>query len=549
MTTDAVMVPPAQRLTQGLRPIFLLIGVALAVAAGVGVTLWSVEPTYSVLHSGLAAEETAQVAQALDAARIDYRLEDGTGTIRVPAAQLSAARLKLAGEGLPGLSTGFESMSKEPGFGVSQFMENARYQHATEVELGRTIASVQHVQSARVHLAIPRQSSFVRDRRPGTASVFLQLKAGRRLESGQVAAIVNLVASSIPELDPSQVTVIDQQGRLLSAPQANSDEAQRDKMLEYARNIEQGYTQRIEELITPLVGPDGVRAQVVAQVDMSTTEEAREQYNPERQVVRSEQSSEQVSRNGVNSTGGVPGALSNQPPQPGVALPPGAAPAVAQVGSVADSNGTVANTTSTVLGPDSTSKQSTRNFEIDRTMAYTRQPAGRITRLTVAVLVDNLRMVDEAGKATETALTEQQVEHITRLVRDAVGYNEERGDSVNVVNSSFRSEPPVEPGELESIPIWEQPWVQDLAKILGGVIVLLVLALTVLRPLLKSVMEPLKAPMLLPVTAAAVDGRAAVQSANPALAYEQQVAAARGMVAQDPKRVAQVVKTWVAADE
>ncbi|MCB1625357.1 MAG: flagellar M-ring protein FliF, partial [Pseudomonadales bacterium] len=405
MTTEAVLVPPAQRLTQGLRPILLLIGVALAVAAGVGITLWSVGPTYSVLHSGLAPEDAVQVTQALDAAQIPYRLEDATGTVSVPAAQLSAARLKLAGDGLPGLSSGFDSMSKEPGFGVSQFMENARYQHAIEIELARTIASVQYVQSARVHLAVPRQSSFVRDRRPGTASVFLQLKAGRRLESGQVAAIVNLVASSIPELDPSMVTVVDQQGRLLSARQGNSDEALRDRMLEYARGIEESYTQRIEELIKPLVGADGVRAQVVAQVDMSTTEEAREQYNPERQVLRSEQSSEQASRNGANgNAGGVPGALTNQPPQPGVALPPGATPAVAQSGASGAAKTApdgAAEAVTTVIGPDSTSKQATRNYEIDRTMAYTRQPAGRITRLTVAVLVDNLRVVDEAGKTTE----------------------------------------------------------------------------------------------------------------------------------------------------
>ncbi|HPF25490.1 MAG TPA: flagellar basal-body MS-ring/collar protein FliF [Steroidobacteraceae bacterium] len=552
MTTEAVMLPPAQRLTQGLRPILLLVGVALAVAAGVAITLWSVGPTYSVLHAGLAADETAQVAQALDAARIPYKIDDGTGSIRVPSAQLSAARLKLAGDGLPGLSSGFESMSKEPGFGVSQFMENARYQHAIEVELARTISSVQHVQAARVHLAVPRQSSFVRDRRPATASVFLQLKAGRRLEGGQVSAIVNLVASSIPELEPAQVTVVDQQGRLLSARQIDGDEALRDKMLEYARDIEQGFTQRIEELISPLVGPAGVRAQVVAQVDMSTTEEAREQYNPERQVVRSEQTSEQSSRNSAgDNAAGVPGALTNQPPQPGVALPPGAAPTIAQTGNVAAGAAAAAGgAATTVLGPDSTSKQSTRNFEIDRTLAYTRQPAGRITRLTVAVLVDNLRTVDEAGKATETPLTEKQLEHITKLVRDAVGYNESRGDSVNVVNSSFRSEPEPAAGELESIPIWEQPWAQDLAKILAGVIVLLVLAFTVVKPLLKSLVEPLKAQAMLPAAMpAAAAGTAAPLNANPTLAYEQQVAAARDMVAQDPKRVAQVVKTWVADDE
>lgn len=562
MATEAVLVPPYQRVSQGLRPVLLLIGVALAVAAGVGITLWSVGPSYSLLYSNLAAEETAEIAQALDAARIPYRLEDGTGSISVPSDQLSAARLKLAAAGLSGTDTGIAAMTKDPGFGVSQFMENARYQHALEVELARTIASLQNVQGARVHLAVSRQSAFVRDRRPSSASVFLQLKPGRRLESGQVAAIANLVASSIPELDPQQVTVVDQQGRLLSAPQADGEEAARDKMFELAHSIEEAYAARIEQLLAPLVGPGRVRAQVVAQVDMSTTEQTREQYNPQSQVVRSEQISEESSRNGASGPQGVPGALTNQPPQPGVALPPGATPAVAQTGS--NSAGTNNATPSgaqgaaAVAAPDSVSKQQTRNFEIDRTLAYTKQPAGRITRLTVAVLVDNLRVTAEDGKVTETPLDAAQLERITQLVRDAVGFDASRGDSVNVVNSSFRGETAAVAGELERIPIWERPWVRDLAKVFGGAIVLLVLTFTVLRPLVKALVGPVKNQILLPAAAAAGaavsgafgQGGAGVEgSSGKPLDYEQQVAVARGLVAQDSKRVAQVVKGWVATDE
>jgi flagellar M-ring protein FliF len=228
-----------QRVITGLKPLILLVGVAAAVAAGVGVMLWSVGPTYSLLYANLGGEDAAQITQALDSARIPYKLEDGGQSISVPAEQLAAARIKLASQGLPEGGGGVNAMTKDPGFGVSAFMENARYQHALETELARTIASLQNVQGARVHLAMARQSAFVSDRRPGSASVFLQLKAGRRLDEEQVQAIANLVASSIPELQASQVTVVDQSGRLLSAPNTDSDTAMRDKLFEFAHRLEE----------------------------------------------------------------------------------------------------------------------------------------------------------------------------------------------------------------------------------------------------------------------------------------------------------------------
>src|SRR5688572_25472596 len=230
-----------QRMITGLKPLILLVGVAAAIAAGVGVMLWSVGPTYSLLFANLQAEDAAQVTQALDSARIPYKLEEGGGSISVPAEQLGAARLKLAAQGLPESGGGVNAMTKDPGFGVSAFMEGARYQHALETELARTIASLQNVQAARVHLAIARQSAFVSDRKPGSASVFLQIKSGRRLDDEQVQAIANLVASSIPEMQASQVTIIDQAGRLLSAPNTESDHAVRDKMFEFAHRLEESY--------------------------------------------------------------------------------------------------------------------------------------------------------------------------------------------------------------------------------------------------------------------------------------------------------------------
>jgi flagellar M-ring protein FliF len=327
--------------------------------------------------------------------------------------------------------------------------------------------------------------------------------------------------------------------------------AEREKQMEIARELEERYTQRVEQLLSPLIGSGRVRAQVVADVEMSTTEEAREQYRPDSQIVRSEQTAEETSRNGANGSQGVPGALTNQPPSPGVALPPGSstAPATAQAAAANPAN---PNAPAGVAAPDNTSKQATRNYEIDRTVAYTKLPAGRLKRLTVAVLVDNLRATAEDGKVTETPLTPEQLENMTRLVKDAVGFNETRGDSVNVVNASFRGETKPEEMVADKIPLWEQPLMRDIAKLLVGLIALLVLVFSVLRPLLRGLLgspRPMQQIQAMPMQAAALPAMAAENGGTPALDYEGQIAAARQLVTQDPGRVAQVVKTWVGNDE
>ena len=538
MSTEAAALPRPSIIPPSLKPLALLIGIAASVAAGVVIVLWSKEPTYSLLYGNLGQQDAAQIAQALDTNNIPYKIDGGT--ITVPADRVHDARLKLASQGLPEGDGGFAVMSKEPGFGVSQFMEGARYQHALETELARTISNLQPVEGARVHLALPRQSAFVRDRRPPSASVFLQMKPGRRLETEQVTAIVNLVASSIPELEADQVTVVDQQGRLLSAPEGNDEMAAREKQLEIARGMEERYTQRVEQLLAPLVGPGRVRAQVVADVELSTTEEAREQYRPESQIVRSEQTAEESSRNGAGPQG-VPGALTNQPPTPGVALPPNV-PAGAQAANAA------AQPVAPNTPPDNTSKQSTRNYEIDRTVAYTRQPAGRLKRLTVAVLVDNLRATDDEGNVKETALTPEQLENMTKLVKDAVGFDQARGDSVNVVNASFKGELTPEEVQEDPIPLWERPLIRDIAKLLAGLIVVLVIVLMVVRPLIRGLLASPRvayAPTALPPGQSSLPA----QAAGPSLDYDGQISQARSMVTQDAARVAQVVKTWVGDDE
>ncbi|HEV7443592.1 MAG TPA: flagellar basal-body MS-ring/collar protein FliF [Steroidobacteraceae bacterium] len=559
----ALSAPAPGGLQASLKPLLLLVGIAMAVAAGVTVVLWSRGPTYSMLYANLGTQDQAQITQALDAAQIPYRMAPGSNAIEVPAERLNDARLKLAGQGLPEGGGGFAMLDKDPGFGVSQFMENARYQHALEAELARTIAALRPVEGARVHLAVPRQSAFVRDHKGASASVFLQLKQGRRLEQEQIQAIVNLVASSIPDLEANQVTVIDQQGRLLSSPEGHDQFAIREQQYDLIHRLEDDYAQRIEALLLPLVGPGRVRAQVVAQMDMAVTEEAHEQYKPDSQIVRSEQTSESITKDGSGSQG-VPGALSNQPPSAGVAQPPAsAAPAAAKQAGASGTAGAAA--TSAVAGTtgvgvtDNTSKQSTKNYEIDRTLAYTRQPAGRLRRVTVAVLIDNMRTVGKDGKPKETPLSKEQLDHVNQLVKDAVGYDEARGDSVNVVNASFTQEAaaPANDGELESPKIWESPVFLEVAKIVGGLVVLLVLVLSVLRPLIKNLIGPTAHQMSVAVLPRAGSGNEPIAppalpgaaQAAAAVSHEQQVMQARTLVNQDPKRVAQVVRGWVARDD
>jgi flagellar M-ring protein FliF len=562
LNAEVGQLPGSGGLQASLKPLLLLVGIAMAVAAGVTVVLWSRGSTYSLLFANLSTQDQAQVAQALDAAQIPYRLAPGSGGIEVPAERLNDARLKLAGQGIPEGGGGFAAMDKDPGFGVSQFMENARYQHALEAELARTISALRPVEGARVHLAVPRQSAFVRDHKGASASVFLQLKQGHRLEPEQIQAVVNLVASSIPDLEANQVTVVDQQGRLLSSPEGHDQFAVREQQYDMIHRLEDDYAQRIEALLAPLVGPGRVRAQVVAQMDMAVTEEAHEQYRPESQIVRSEQTSESFTKDG-SGTQGVPGALSNQPPAGGVAQPPPSAAPPAAAKATGAAGSAAAAATSPVPGSgsatsgDSTSRQSTKNYEIDRTLNYTRQPSGRLRRITVAVLIDNMRALGKDGKVKETPLSKEQLDHVNELVKDAVGYDESRGDSVNVVNASFTQEtlPTAGDGELEKPKIWESPLFQDIAKVVAGLIVLLVIVLSILRPLVKTLMGPPKIEVAVlprdapePVEKTSLP---AVQEAAIAAAatHDQQVLQARTLVNQDPKRVAQVVRGWVAKDD
>ncbi len=563
MAAESTAVRATPAIPFNLRPLLLLIGIAAAVAAGVWIVLWSRGPTYSLLYANLSATEESQVVQALQSAQIPYRLDAANNGVEVPAEQLDAARLKLAGQGVA-QSDSFANIDKGSGFGVSQFIENVRYQHALEQELARTIASMRQIEAARVNLAEPRQSVFISDQTAASASVFVQLRAGSVLGPEQVQAIVNLVASSVPNLSPTHVTVVDQNGQLLSGPQGDSRYALDQQNYDIARRIENDDQQRIIALLTPLVGAGLVRADVVVSLNTASREQAQELYKPNSQIVRSEQISEETSAAGAGA--GVPGSLSNEPPAPARLAPLPAKTAAANSGKRKGGTGAAPQPTARAAGsgaplaPVGTvgaggpvlSRNVIRNYEIDRTLDYSREPPGQVRRLSVAVLVGYRPVKAANGKVTQVPLSAAELARITQLVKDAVGFNPARGDSVSVVNEPLTL-PSVAGGRFVRVPIWERPLFLTMMKIGVGLIALLTLVLAVLRPLVRS----LFATTIAPAAALQVahegpqDGPGAATKDAPvkALSHEQQLASARAIVGQDPKRVAQLVRGWVGNDE
>jgi flagellar M-ring protein FliF len=512
-----------------LRQLGLMVGLAASVALGVAVVLWSQTPDYRMLYSNLSAQDSASIVESLQKAGIPYSLGDGSGTVMVPEKSVHEARLKLAGEGLPrGAGAGFDLLDKQKGFGVSQFMENARYQRALEGELAMTIASVHAVRAARVHLAIPKQTAFARNQKRPTASVMVDLFPGRSLNEAQAAAISHMVAASIPNLDVDQVTIVDQQGRLLTANEGDGEMRLSGTQFEYRKRLEEYYIRRIEDILTPIVGAGAVKAQVNADIDFTVTEQTQETFAPDQRAVRSEQLVEE-NVSGGRLPFGIPGSLSNQPPAE-----------AAGAGETAAASG-------------SSSRRNVRNYEIDKTISHSRMSGGTVRRLSAAVVVDHRTSVNEEGAAVRTSLGEDEIERITQLVREAVGFDAERGDSVNVVNAAFtqapEAEPMEEPSALAAIDI------RGLLKQGLAVLVVLLLIFGVLRPVLRELASkgrmPAPAPAL-PQGALADDQLTLGGGRQAALPkgqnFETNLEAARSLAAQDPKRVAQVVRNWVTAE-
>jgi len=541
----------------GLRQLMLLLGIAGAVAAGVSIYMWSQKPPMTAVYSSLSTKDSSDVAEALRASNIPFQVDSSSGAVMVAGDKVYEARLKLASQGLPKTtSMGFEMMQQEQGFGTSQFVENARYQHALETELGRTISSLQWVQGARVHLALPKPSVFANGGSDASASVLVDLAAGRSLDSTQIASIVHLVASSVPSLSIANVTVIDQYGNLLSSSGDANDPARRmATQFEQAHKIEADYVRRIEQLLMPMTGSGRVSAQVVANMDFSEVEEATESYKPDSAVVRSEQTSENTTRNPGAGAQGVPGATSNQPPSnaPAQALNPPAA--LAAAGKAGAKPAAAANTSdNTAANPITESRNSTRNYEMDRTVSHVRHPGGVLRRLSVAVLVDNLPKPDGKGGTTLAPLSKDEMAKVENLVRQAVGFDEARGDTMSVQNALFTTNPvPVEKAPA----IWERKDVRDYGRQGIGLLIIVVLVFAVVRPALKYLMETdpnkqVKAVLMdqsVPMGDVIAHGHnIQEEQPRPIPQYEQKLALARGAVAADPKRVAQVIKTWVNTD-
>ena len=525
------------------RQLGLVVGMALAIALGVTVAMWAQTPNYSLLYGNLTAKEMARVTSELTSANIEYKLEGGAGAILVPADKVQQARMKIAAKGISvGGDAGYELLEKEQGLGSSSFLQKARYHRAIEGELSKSIARLSFVEGARVHLAIPKQSAFARKSAKPTASVVLNLMPGRVLDDTQVAGIVNMVSSSVPGMENEAVTVIDQKGRLLSSPASSAGMLLSSTQMDYTRKLEERYVQRIIDIISPITGMDGVRAQVVADIDFTTQEETRESYSPDQKALRSEQLFEQSSDS--SGASGVPGALSNQPPAGGTLEP--------------------VEKTEPAVATNNTSR-AVRNYELDRTISHVRQSPMTLKKLSVAVVVDYKTVTDKKGNVTREPLSEEEIAHIKALVRETVGLDEARGDTVNVVNAPFQQPEEVEP--LPEPPIWEQPWVWNVAKqVLGGLGVLLVI-FGVLRPMLTNLAKQGEQAEKLAMVAALPEGQAGVEGAqgqlpdgtvagNPALTHQPGQPAgqdlkemATSLAKEDPQRVAQVMNTWVSSDE
>ena len=510
--------------------------VALSVALLVGTWLWSRSIDYTILFSNVSEKDGGDIIASLQLQNIPYKFSDGGGAILVPATQVHETRLKLASQGLPrGGMVGFEVMETQK-LGASQFLEQINYQRALEGELARSIQSLAAVRGARVHLAIPKQSAFLRDEQKPSASVLVSLLAGRTLEPSQVAGIVHLISSSVPQLSPQNVSVIDDSGNLISQLRDPLREAGLDPgQLKYVREVEASYIKRIETILEPVVGAGNFRAQVTAELDFSQTEQMAESYKPNpppEGAIRSQQTSEAMS----SSPGavGVPGALTNQPPVPATA--PITQPPVPGTGGAGNP-------------PLNSNKNATINYELDKTVRHTKGVPGGVKRLSVAVVVNHKKGPnDKSGKPTTLPLDANAMKQINDIVREAMGYNKERGDTLNIANTSFTPSA-VEKEVIADIPIWKNPEVLAFARENVKYLLLFVVGVFVWSRLVKPYLGKVLTPP--PVEEEEVDEEeleaeaAEEETQQQHMAYDAKLAHARELAKQDPKAVANVIKEWV----
>jgi len=525
------------------RKMGLAAALAASIALIVGLLLWSSAPEYKVLFSNLSEKDAGTITTTLQQMNAPYKTEAG-GTLLVPADQVYDLRFKLAAQGLPkGGAVGFELMDS-PTLGMTQFQEQIAFQRGMEGELARTVQALSPVESARVHLAIPKPSVFIRDKQQPSASVLVNLHPGRTLDPGQVQSIVHLVSSSVPELSPNNVTVVDQAGNLLTN---KSDSASalglNSNQLDYVRMVERNYAQSIEAIVSPIVGDGNVKAEVRADLDFSVSEATSETFRPnptpDAQAVRSLQSVEDINRTG-NQAQGVPGALTNQPPGPATAplnAPPGA--------NAGPNTGAGQGE-----GGSSSRKENTTNFELDKTIRHTKEPLGRIKRLSVAVVINyKAGATDENGVATKPVpLPPAELEQINNLVKESMGYSQQRGDTVNVVNAAFTDSKV----ELD-IPLWKDPDNVSMAKALLKNLLIFGLAFYlvfgVLRPILRDMTKAPPAPEKSSEEATGEgsegEGGEPGHGQLKADSYSEILTKVREFSKADPKVTADIVKEWM----
>jgi len=511
-----------------VRQIGLLIGLSASIAIGVAIATWSQSPDYRVIYSNLIMEDASEVTSVLDRAGIKYRISESNGTIMVPSSDLQNARMMLASEGLPkGTGSGYEILEKENGFGVSHFMQNIRYQRALEGELSRTISSIKSIRDARVHLAIPKATAFIRKKSKATASVTIDLFPGRGVDDGQVDAISHLVAASIPSLESEDVIIIDQKGRLLSKAAGSNDMKVSSTQFNYKKNIENYYISRIENILTPLLGGGSVRAQVSADIDFTVTEQTQETFNPDLPAIRSEQLVKEQSKG--RSVGGIPGSVSNQPRD--------------VTSSSENDNGLVDE------GGQSSSK-TVRNYELDKTISHIRYGGNSLRRLSIAVVVDNERVENDDGTFDSKPLSDDMIIRISDLVKNSIGFDMARGDTINVINSKFFIANEEIVAEEKSL--LDNPNIIVFSKYIGAGIIILILVFGLLKPIMKEL-----ASSSTRVVSGNVDTgigladdllSSASQSDIKRSNHESNMTQAKSMASDDPKRVAQVVNSWVSAD-
>jgi flagellar M-ring protein FliF len=519
--------------------VMLTLGVAALAAVIAALAMWSKSGDYRVLYANLSDKDGGAILTQLSAMNVPYRHADGGNAILVPSDKVHDVRLKLAQAGLPkGSTTGFELLDNAR-FGQTQFQERMTWQRALEGELVRSISALAAVQSARVHLALPQQNGFFREQQKPSASVLVQLHAGRTLERGQIAGIVHLVSASVPELLPKSVSVLDSSGTLLSGSTGDGPSHGLDAhQLQYVQQVEQSYVQRVVGIVEPIVGRDNVRATVTAEIDFAQSEATDELFKPNQggapAAVRSQQMSE--SNNGPSSTpSGVPGALSNQPPLPATAQIGGASSPVVSAATAGNGSGRRDNVV---------------NYEVDKTVRVTRNATGNVKRLNAAVVVNHRVTTDARGKTTSTPLSSDEVEKLTALVQEAIGFSKERGDSIKLINAPFRTE---SLPKVEAMPMWQQPWLLDLVRAAAVPAALALVALLVMSGLIKPAFKAATAtPVGTRLDAVVNDPLAAPQPSAPlALASpqsEKHLADARALAKQNPAAVAHIVRDWVSKE-